>query len=108
MDTLKDKRYENFDYISRYTPVPYYYDTLGDREVYGIGSNLKKDTSFVTHKLTIDDTLDSLALRYYNNPTYWWIIAYFNDIQDAFKPLLEQMDVIQIPAIASIEFGAEN
>lgn len=108
MDTMKDKVYEAYDYTCRYTTVPYYYDTLNERYVYGIGTNMIKNISFVSHKLSTEDTLDSLALKYYNNPTYWWIIAYFNDIQDAFKPLIDQMEVIQIPSLASIEFGAER
>ena len=27
-DILKDKSYKNYDYISRYTNVPYYFNTL--------------------------------------------------------------------------------
>lgn len=108
MDTLKNKRYADFDYISRYTAVPYYYDTLANRDVYGIGTNMKKDTSWVAHKVTQEDSLDSLALTYYNNPTYWWVIAYFNDIQDPFIKLLDKFTIIKIPSISSIEFGAER
>ncbi len=108
MDTLKNKKYETYDYTSRYTHVPYYYDTLDDREVYGIGSNMLKNISYVSHKVKEEDTLDYLALKYYNNPTFWWIIAYFNDIQDAFRPLYEYLDIIQIPSISSIEFGDER
>ena len=108
MDTLKNKKYEAYDYTSRYTHVPFYYDTLGEREVYGIGSNMKKNISFVSHKVQEEDTLDYLALKYYNNPSFWWIIAYFNDIQDAFRPLAEYVDVIQIPSLSSIEFGEER
>ena len=33
MDTLKNKIYANFDYLSRYTSIPYYYDTLSDRQI---------------------------------------------------------------------------
>jgi hypothetical protein len=49
--------------------------------------------------------LDSLALTYYNNPTYWWAIAYFNDIPDAFENLYDNFIIIKIPNISSIEFG---
>ena len=105
MDTLKNKRYEIYDYTSRYTGVPYYHDTLCDRKIYGIGTNMLKNIAFTSHKVSEFDTLDSLALKYYNNPSYWWIIAYFNDIQDAFITLKDKFDVIQIPSIASIEFG---
>ena len=106
MDTLKNKTYETFDYLNRYTNVPYYYDTLSNKEIYGIGTNLKNKAEFVTHKS--NDTLNSLALKYYNNPTFWWIIAYFNDIQDAFKPLRDKYITLKIPNIANIEFGRVN
>lgn len=105
MDTLKNKRYNTFDYLSRYTTVPYYYDTLSARDVPGLGTNLVKDTEYVTHKVRSNDTLNSLALKYYNNPTFWWVIAYFNDIQDSFKPLRDKYVTLKIPNISNIEFG---
>ena len=108
MDTLKNKVYTKFDYLSRYTNVPHYYDTICNREVFGIGTNLKNNTEFVTHKIKSNDTLNSLALKYYNNPTFWWVIAYFNDIQDPFKPLRIKYETIKIPSISSIEFGRIN
>lgn len=108
MDTLKNKRYANYDYTARYTTVPYYYDTLCDKEIYGIGTNMKKDAVFATHTLISADTLESLSLKYYANPTYWWVIAYFNDIQDPFIKLKDYFDLIRIPRISAIEFGNER
>ena len=108
MDTLKNKNYESYDYLSRYAQVPYYFDTLKQREIYGIGYNMKKDSAYVSHKVAQGDTLHSLALQYYNNPTYWWVIAYFNDIQDSFIRLKDRYDIIRIPNIASIAFGRVN
>lgn len=108
MDTLKDKNYETFDYLSRYTGVPYYFDTICGREIYGIGTNMKNNTEFVTHVIKNSDTLHSLALKYYNNPTFWWVIAYYNDIQDSFKPLYKKYATIKIPNITSVEFGRIN
>ena len=108
MDTLRSKNYKSYDYLCRYAQVPYYFDTVKQREIYGIGSNLQKNTPYVSHKVTSGDTLHKLALHYYNNPTYWWIIAYFNDIQDAFIPLKDQFTIIQIPSISGISFGETN
>ena len=71
MDTLKNKNYENYDYLSRYTHVPYYFDTLTEREISGIGTGMSKDSPYVSHKVEPGDTLHKLALKYYNNPTYW-------------------------------------
>lgn len=108
MDTLKNKVYTQFDYLSRYTTIPHYYDTLSDREVFGIGTNLKTSSEYLTHTVKPTDTLNYLALKYYNDPTFWWVIAYFNDIQDPFKPITEKFKTIKIPNITSIEFGRVN
>jgi hypothetical protein len=108
MDTLKNKNYANFDYTSRYTNTPYYFDTIENKEIYGIGTNLKAAAEFVTHEVKSNDTLDSLALKYYNNPTFWWVIAYYNDIQDPFRPLKDKFVTLRIPSISSIEFGRIN
>jgi nucleoid-associated protein YgaU len=108
MDTLRNKMYGSFDYLSRYTSVPYYFDTLEEREIYGIGTNLKTNSEFVTHKVRDNDTLYNLALKYYNNPTFWWVIAYFNNIQDSFKPLKAKYSTLKIPNITNIEFGKVN
>jgi nucleoid-associated protein YgaU len=64
-----------------------------------------KNVPWVAHKVVSTDTLDKLALTYYNNPTYWWVIAYFNNIQDAFVNLKEHFEVLKIPTITNISFG---
>lgn len=104
MERLTNKNYATYDYTCRYTGVPYYYDTATGKEVYGIGEQLSKNTAWVAHKVKPEDTLDSLALTYYNNPTYWWIIAYFNAIADPFIKLSGKFSTIKIPSISSIEF----
>ena len=108
MDTLKNKIYADFDYLSRYTNTPYYYDTLCGKDIYGIGTNMKTNIEYVSHKIKSNDTLHSLALKYYNNPTFWWVIAYFNNIQDPFKPLRDKFEIIKIPSITGVEFGKVN
>ena len=108
MEKLNNKRYNNFDYTCRYTGVPYYYDTEANNDVYGIGEQMSNKTSFVSHKIMPEDTLDSLALVYYNNPTYWWVIAQFNRILDPFEQLSRKFTIIKIPAISSIIFKNER
>lgn len=104
MEKLINKRYNSFDYPCRYTTVPYFYDTETKQDIYGIGMQMSNKTAYVSHKVTTEDTLDSLALTYYNNPTYWWVIAYFNRISDPFITLYKKFSVIKIPSISSIEF----
>jgi hypothetical protein len=109
MDTLKNKRFINFGYTARYSGVPIYYDTIRERDIVGIGKDLNKKTPYLTHTVKERETLDSLALKYYNNPTYWWIIAMFNDIQDALiDNLKDRYPVIQIPNIAALVFEREK
>lgn len=105
MDALKNKKYAQYDYISRYADTPYFYHTVDKKEVYGLAKNMLKDNTWVLHKVVDTDTLDRLALSYYNNPSYWWVIAYFNDIQDAFIRLKDHYESLKIPSINSITFG---
>ena len=65
---------------------------------------MNKNITWVAHPVVSTDTLDKLALTYYNNPSYWWVIAYFNDIQDAFITLKDYFDVLKIPAITNVSF----
>lgn len=108
MEKLTNKRYHAFDYVSRYTPVPYFYDNENKSDIYGIGTQMNPNTTFVSHSVKPEDTLDSLALTYYNNPTYWWVIAYFNKINNPFIRLSEKFSILKIPAISSIEFSNER
>jgi len=104
MDILTQKIYVQYNYLNRYTDTPYYYNSVDKRYIYGIGSQMKKTSSYVLHKVDSTDTLDNLALKYYNNPTYWWLIAYFNDIQDAFIVLSDFYTELKIPNMTSITF----
>lgn len=103
MDRLTDKSYRNYDYLSRYSSFPFYYDTEDERYIYGTTAQLKKDVSYVLHKVKPNDTWDSLALKYYNNPTLYWIICDFNEVQDPFTDL-EVDTSIRIPTLSNISF----
>lgn len=105
MDILTNKQYEVYSYTCRYTPMPYYYNTEDKKWVYGLSSNLVQSTSYVAHQVKDSDTLDNLALKYYGNPTYYWVIANFNNIQDCYIRLVDYFKVIKIPNIQSITFG---
>lgn len=108
MDVLKNKKYENFDYICRQSGRPYYYHTLDNKYIYGLGTNVRKDSPYTLHKVKETDTLDSLALDYYNNPTLYWIICYFNDIEDSLVDLYPKYKTLKIPNYSSLQFGDER
>lgn len=102
-DILKDKKYRDYKKLSRYGAVPYYYNIIDNKYMYGTSLNLDTSTAHRMHKVVDNDTLDSLALYYYNNPTYFWIIADFNGIKDPYCKL-KIGEVLKIPTFSAIQF----
>ena len=107
MNVLRNKAYKDYSRLSRYGDIPYYYHSLDDKYITGTAAWLKNTTNYISHRVQMNDTLDTLALKYYNNPTYYWIIASFNRIHDPFEPL-EVGAVIKIPSLSNIEFDNEG
>ena len=103
MDVLTKKSYKNYSYTSRYAPFPYYYHTIDEKYVYGKTAWLKDNTVYQAHTVVKGDTIDSLALYYYNNPTFFWVICSFNRISDPYIELKEGQ-IIKIPLLSNIEF----
>lgn len=103
MDVLTNKSYKDYARISRYSPFPYYYHTKDDKYIVGTTAYLKDTTVYTLYTVQRGDTLDSLALEFYNNPTLYWIICSFNRIQDPFIELKEGQK-LKIPSISNIEF----
>jgi nucleoid-associated protein YgaU len=101
--SLINKSYKKYNRLSRYSPFPYYYNTEDRKYIYGTTAHLSKDTPYVVHTVVHGDNLDTLSLQYYNNPTYFWIIADFNSIQDPYIKLKEGSS-IKIPSFAGVEF----
>lgn len=105
MDILSKKQSKNYDYVSRYSGIYFYYNKLDNKYMYGINKQLKEDSSFVYHKIEQEDTLDSLALKYYGRPDLFWIIADFNHLQDPFMDLKTiKSGMIKVPSISSLDF----
>lgn len=103
MNVLKDKSYKNYNKISRYSIFPYYYNMLDNKYVYGITSNLDQSTDYSIYTVKYNDTYDSIAVDYYNNPSYYWVICDFNRIDDPFeKP--EEGTKLAIPVLSTIQF----
>ena len=102
-NVLTQKSYIQYQKLSRYNNIPYYYHKLDNKYVYATGYNLDINTPFITTIVQKNDTLDSLALQYYNNPTYFWIIADFNRINDPYTQLIEGT-TIKIPSFSAIRF----
>ena len=104
MDVLTNKSKKTYDYTSRYSTIPFYYNTKDKRYVYGITRNLRDDTEYIVHLLMDIDTLDSLALKYYGRPDLFWVIADFNRISDPYIRLIDKFNYIYIPTLSGIRF----
>lgn len=101
---LIDKRYKDYDRVSRYSVFPIYFNRVDRKYIYGLTSKLKKTgTTYVMHKVERGDTLDSVSLYYYNSPLYFWVIADFNDILDPYEDLQEGT-MLRIPTFNNIEY----
>ncbi len=103
MDILQNKNYKSYDYFSRYSSFPYYYNSIDKKYIYGTTSQINTNISYILHKVKKNETLDSISLDYYNNPTYFWVIADFNRIQDPYNKLEEGIN-LKIPSLSSISF----
>ena len=107
MEVLSYGQYKEYKKPSRYSIFPYYYNRLDDKSVYGLTAQLKQeDTTYVVHEVKQGDTLDTLALYYYNSPLLFWIIADFNYIQDPYIDLTIG-SLLKIPTFNAIEFNIE-
>ena len=104
MDILKNKQKVSYDYTSRYIPFYTYYNTVDNKYMYGLTSHLNKDVPYVVHSVKQEDTLDSLAYKYYGRPDYFWIIADFNNINDSFVELWKKYKTVRVPSLSKIEF----
>lgn len=102
MNVLKDKSSRAYFYTSRYATLPYYYNTLDKKYMYGISKNLNTNTDYVLHNLIDSDSLDSLALKYYGRPDLFWVIADFNNLNDPYIRLVDKMNSIKIPSLSGI------
>lgn len=83
----KDLNKKQYTYFSRYNNLSTYYDTEEKKRYYETNKPIikNKNIQFITHTVGVNETLDTIALKYYGNPLYWWIIADFNNIQDVFN-----------------------
>lgn len=103
MEVLTNKSYKDYNYVSRYSPSPYYYHILDDKYITGTAKQLSDKTVCFEYIVKRNDTYDKIALRYYNNPTFYWIICSFNRIADPFENP-KPGSRLKIPSISAIEF----
>ncbi len=110
-ETTKKKSVHTFvkssNYYSRYNGVNYYYNENDEKYVLATRHWLKQfdDYSRITvYEVKEKDTYDSIALDFYNNPTYYWIICDYNRIIDPITPP-KKGTILNIPSLnGGLEF----
>ncbi len=107
MNVLTNRAIKSSKYYSRYNGLSYYYNNLDDKYQLETRHWLKEfiDTSKIqTYIVKEKDTYDTIALEFYNNPTYYWVICDYNRIIDPFtSPKVGT--VLYLPSLnAGLEF----
>ena len=104
MDILTNKSYRSYDYFCRYSSFPYYYNTEDEKYIYGTTAYLDDSTPYTLYKVQKTDTWDSMALKFYNSPTFFWILCDFNRVQNPYE-MPEVGTLIKVPALTNIKFN---
>ena len=100
---LSNKSFKTYKNTSRYAVVPYYYNNADNKYLYVNIPRLKDNIPFIIYKTDVNDTCDTIALKFYNNPTLYWIIADFNKILNPYVKF-EKGSKILVPNYSSLEF----
>ena len=76
-------------------------------EQYKILDRYKRDSSsFYEYDIQDNELVENISYKFYDNITYWWIIAVFNDIKNPFYDLpLSEQQIIDYSEILELREG---
>lgn len=100
MEILTNKTAKTSNHFSRNAGFYYYYNTLDGKDQLSTKAWLGEvpATDYKKYVVKEGDTYDSIALEYYNNPTYYWIICDYNRVIDPFiEP--KKGDILYLPTL---------
>ena len=100
MDILTNKSVKTSKYYSRYNGINTYYNTLDGKYQLALKAWLKEGFNFTKYVVKDGETYDYIALKFYNNPTYYWLICDANRIIDPMKEP-KPGDILLIPSLGS-------
>jgi len=107
MDVLSNRAIKSSKYFSRYNGLNYFYNNNDGKYQLEMRHWLRNDideTQLTKYLVKEKDTYDSIALQFYNNPLYYWIICDYNRIIDPIIPPKPD-SILYIPSLnAGLEF----
>lgn len=98
MEVLKNRTAKSTEYYSRYNGFSYYYNELDGKNQMATSAWLDENNTSIAHTVQKGDTWDSIALKYYGNPTYYWLICDFNRVVDPFI-LPKVGEIVYVPTL---------
>ena len=98
MNILTNESTKTSNYFSRYNGIAQYYNKHDKKYQLALKSWLRKNFTSVPYVVQDNDTFDYIALKFYNNPTYYWIICDANKIIDPMKEP-KKGDTLLIPSL---------
>ena len=98
MEILTNKTAKSTSSYSRYNGFYYYYNERDDKNQMSTSAWLDENNTSNAHTVEKGDTWDSIALKYYGNPTYYWVICDFNRVIDPFEGPKEGT-VVNVPTL---------
>ena len=84
MEILTNKTTKSNTHYSRYNGINYYYNKLDNKCQLQTKAWLKQTDAYTSYTVVEGDTYDKIAVKFYNNPTFYWLICDFNHIVDPF------------------------
>ena len=68
---------------------------------------MKDTTTYTLYVVKQGDTLDTIAMENYNNPTLFWVICSFNRIRNPYSVLVPGT-TLKLPSISTLEYDTEG
>lgn len=100
-DTIKKLGVVEYTYMSRMAGLETYNNIQDNTMLLGTYLPIKQSDSYFLYTAQQGDTLDSIALKNYGTPIYWWIIADYNDMLDCTQPILGM--TLKIPELTGVQ-----
>lgn len=103
MNILSNKNYKEYNRLSRYSSSANYYNEIDKKYQEELPKPMDKNSKYSLYIADGNESFDFISLKFYNNPTYYWIICDFNNISNPYL-IPSRGTKLRIPVISDIQF----